>query len=560
MKSKLLLITSLFTILVFTACNKGGKTGLLIPKDAGLVLHIDLSSLSSKLSWDEIAKTSWFAEAQKKTSDTLAKKLLSNPESSGIDTKGSLVMFMKRTGTNGYIAFEGKLKDAAKFSKMILEADKGNIKIEKDGEFNFVKSPENNDGVMYFNDKMFVAIADVSDMNKAMNGMGAPAAKYALDSLKYFAKSTFSLKGDQLLDSDNRFEKLIGSKADMHYWMNSGNLYQGMLGGAMGMLNMMKLSTLLEGNVSTGKVNFENGKIAIESDQFYNKELAGLFKKYSGKEVSSELLGKLPEHNALAAFAMSYSPEGMKEFLKLLGVDGMANAALAQMGFSVDDFIKANKGELAFALTDFEVKESPASVTLEDGEVVPYNKEKPEMKFVFGVSVNDKASFQKIINAIDAKTKAQMDALGDTSASKVKNKLQGNWFALGSSDTEVDAFLNGNNKPAYTAGFSGHNGGGFFDLQKIIMGAAKSNKDSASKKAIDISAAFWKNANMVWDIKGGEAISKFDINLTDGNTNSLKQLNKYFDQLYLAIPKKDIVDDADFTEPAVVDTTTGTMN
>lgn len=538
MKSKIVLLLSLCAVLVFTACNRGGKTGLLVPKDAGLVVHIDLSSLSSKLSWKEIQQTSWYAEAQKKADDSLAKKLLADPASSGIDTEGSLVMFMKRTGNSGYVAVEGKLKDVEKFKKTILDGSQGKAAIEKDGDLSFAKMEGNNDATLYFNDKLFVFVADASDTKKVGGNQSFPqlgeSKKYTLDSLKYFAKSTFSLKGKDLLDSDKRFADLITDKADAHFWLNSGNLYGGMLAGP---LAMMKLGDVLQDNISMGKANFENGKIVADGKTIYNEKLASLFTKYAGKEVSSDVLGKLPDQNVLAAFAMNYNPEGIKEFLKLLGVDGMANAAMAQFGYSVDEFIKANAGELAFALTDFSISKRPTSMTIGEGQVINYDEEKTEMKFVFGTSVKDKAAFQKLIDLIGQNVKDKMPVAADSAGNQLKNKLQDKWFAFGTSDAEVDAFLAGNKKPAYTEVFKGHNGGGFVDLQKFIMQAAASNKDTASKKAFDISSAFWKNINAFWDVKGGTATSHFEINLQDASTNSLQQLNKYLDQMYLAVPK-----------------------
>ena len=330
MKNRIVLLLSLCAVFVFTACNKGGKTGLLIPKDAGLVIHVDLSSLSSKLSWKEIQQTSWYAEAQKKADDSLAKKLLADPASSGIDTDGSLVMFMKRSGNSGYVAVEGKLKDVEKFKKTILEGSEHKATIAKDGELNMAKIEGNDDATLYFNDKLFVFVADASDTKVVGASQSIPqfgeSQKYPLDSLQYFAKSTFSLKGKDLLDSDERFADLIGDKADAHYWVNAGGLYGGLLTGPMA---MMKIGDVLQDNVSTGKANFENGKIVVDSKTFYNEKLASMFKKYAGKEVSSDIISKLPDQNVLAAFAMNYNPEGIKELLKLLGVDGMANAAMS---------------------------------------------------------------------------------------------------------------------------------------------------------------------------------------------------------------------------------------
>ena len=70
---------------------------MLVPKDAGLVIQVDISSLSSKLSWQEIKETAWFGEAQKQIKDSFALKLLNDPSNSGIDTEGSLVFFLKKS-------------------------------------------------------------------------------------------------------------------------------------------------------------------------------------------------------------------------------------------------------------------------------------------------------------------------------------------------------------------------------------------------------------------------------------------------------------------------------
>lgn len=538
MKNKFPLLITLFVAFAFTACNKGGKTGLLVPKDAGVVVHIDLSSLSSKLTWKEIQQTSWYAEAQKKADDSLVKKLLADPASSGVDTDGSLVMFMKRTGNSGYVAVQGKLKDVEKFKKMILEGSQNKATIEKDGDLNFAKMEGNDDATLYFNDKLFVFTADASDAKKvgakqSFSQFGE-SRQYPLDSLKHFAKSTFNLKGKELLDSDKRFADLIDDKADAHFWVNTGSLYAGLLSGPMA---MMKIGDVLQDNISTGIANFDHGKIVVDSKTFYNKELASLFKKYAGSEVSADILSKLPDQNVLATFVMNYNPEGIKEFLKLLGVDGMANAAMAQIGYSIDEFIKANAGELAFALTDFSIIKKPKSMTLDNGEVIHYDDDKPEMKFVFGTSVKDKAAFQKLIDIIGKNANSIVPIAADSASNQLKNKLQDKWFAFGTSEAQVDAFLAGNKKPAYADVFKGHNGGGFLDLQKLITAVAAGNKDSASKKPFEISSAFWKNVVAIWDVKDGNATSHVEINLQDGGTNSLKQLNKYLDQMYMAVPK-----------------------
>lgn len=550
MKNKGFFILGICITLFITACNKGGKTGLLIPNDAGLAIHIDLAALSSKVSWAELQQTSWFTEAFNKAKDSLAKQLLQNPELSGIDPKGSLVFFLKRSGANGYVAVEGSLKDAAKFSK-ILEQSNHDIKIAKDGDLSFAELGDDEKSVIYFNNKLFVFIADASDLQKKAPGSFGytlgNTAKYGIDSLKIFAKNTFGLKGDKLLDSDKRFEALIADKADMHYWVNSGALYSGML---TGVLSMMKFSALLDGNIGAGKVNFDNGKITIEGKNYYGKELADFVKKYSGSKINSETISHLPEGDVLGAFAMNFPTQGVLDFIKLLGVDGFANAGLAKIGINPSDLTKALKGDYTAALSNVTITSAPDAITLNNGERVPYNKEKTSFDFVFGTSVGDQPAFQKLIDAFNKEVKGQLPP--SDSSNKTIQKLSDKWFVVSNAPSGVDAFLSGGKRPDYAQSFPGHTLAGYVNLQKIFRTAIANSKDTAYRKNLEISSGFWKTVNFFSDLKGGETTSKAVIELANPNENALKQLNKYADEMYQAAPKKQLIDE----EAAIVDTAT----
>src|SRR5258706_10399533 len=121
MLRQLLLILSALAFL-FTSCNKkGGKSGLLVPKDAAIVVHINSASLSSKLSWDEIRQTNWFKEMSKDGTDSLSRQLLADPASSGIDTKKDFVFYLKKHGQGGYLVFEGSLANVAAYEKLLMQ-------------------------------------------------------------------------------------------------------------------------------------------------------------------------------------------------------------------------------------------------------------------------------------------------------------------------------------------------------------------------------------------------------------------------------------------------------
>lgn len=61
MKRTPLLAAVAFASVMISSCNQG-TTGLPIPKDATVVVHINAASLTKKLSWKEIQATDWFKE------------------------------------------------------------------------------------------------------------------------------------------------------------------------------------------------------------------------------------------------------------------------------------------------------------------------------------------------------------------------------------------------------------------------------------------------------------------------------------------------------------------
>jgi hypothetical protein len=186
---------------------------------------------------------------------------------------------------------------------------------------------------------------------------------------------------------------LIKETGDIHYWVNAEQ-YGNSLGG---LLSMVKLSVLFEGNAYGTTVNFENGKISLKSKAWYNKELTELMKKYGGEKISEATINRIPSKNVVAAFAFKYQPEGFRDLIKLLGVDGFVNSGFNSIGYSTDEFVKANKGDVLVSVTDFEVKSRPmvldgATIEPKDMPTVP----DPTAKVLFATSVNDKPSFDKL--------------------------------------------------------------------------------------------------------------------------------------------------------------------
>lgn len=524
MKQKLLLpLLLMATLPAFYSCKKsGGKTGLLVPEDAAVVFHINNASLSSKLSWDEIKQSNWFREMSQQTTDSLAQQLLADPSLSGIDSKADFVIFIKKQGNNAYVVFEGSVKDAAAFEKFNKQIEK-ETQSGKDGDVSFLTMDDN--AVLSWNSRHFTYVSGIRmpDMTEGfMGNRGYKAdedgAIFPTDSLKLYGKKVLNLKGSDNLDKDSRFADLVKDGSDMHLWMNTEKYYGDMFGPMLSMMG--NLGALTKGNVSATSFNFDNGKITMRSKQYYGKEMADLVAKYPGKPVSAEVAGRLPSQNVVAAIAMNYPPDGLKAFIKLLGVEGLVNMAMSQTNYSVDEFIKANKGEILLSVSDLQSKKEDLP------EGAPST---PDARILFATSVNDKAAFEKLIGLISEQVKnAPMSSPPD-----MTYKLDNNWFALGNSADQVNQFIAGSNtKAPYADKISGHPFGFYIDLNKILQAASTDISDSSGRAAMDVALSTWSEVTG-W---GGEYKNKAtefyaEITMTDKNSNSLKQLNNFIDKI-----------------------------
>ena len=523
-------ILSSLVLLIAISCNKGDKTGLLVPKDAGVVIHINSGALSSKLSWDEISQTDWFKELSNETTDSTAQKLLNDPAHSGIDTKASLVFYIKKQGRNGYVVFTGSVKDPVAFESFCKEVNKGAGKATKEADLSFMTMERS--GIVAWDNSRFAYIGNspMPDMEKAMDEHhSSDSYKFSVDSLKEFGKLALTLKGKDNLDNDSRFASLIEDGSDVHIWTNIAGLY-GSNSLAAGVMSMMKMNTLLEGNVSASSLNFEDGKIAMKTKQYYGEEMQKLLSRYSAKPLSADVINRLPSQNVVGMIALNYPPEGLKEFLKVTGLDGVANGFLGRIDYSIDEFVKANKGELLVAVSDLEIitKEK----TMDTGEGQPpykYSTTQPDMKVLFATSVNDKAAFDKLIGIALAETKN----LPVQNSPKIQYKLENGWFAASNSQEQVDKFLSGaSTKNPLADKISGEPFALFIDIQKIITSTKSSVKDSSGSAAITASG-MWQDIIATGGTYKDKAMNfTFEINLVDKNTNSLKQLNQYVNDLY----------------------------
>lgn len=515
----LLLLTVIITGVV--SCSHNNK-GMAVPNDASVAVLINTKSLTSKVSWQEIQQNEWFKNLYARQGDSLGKQIMDDPSRSGIDIKSDVAFFIKKQGRGGYMALEGGVQDAAAFEAFATKINQGG-KVNKEGDVNVLNTSRKS--LVAWTNNRFIYIMDVPSPSirptDPMEGFS-----FTTDSLQKFAVELFDLPGKNNLLNDDRFVSLMKENGDLHYWVNAGQYY-GSLSSYLSLIS--GLSVLFEGNAYGTTINFENGKITLKSRAFYNTKLKEMLKQYAEGKVSEATINRIPSKNVVAVFAMKYPPAALKDLIKLAGVDGFVNSFLGNEGTSIDEFVKANKGDVLLSVSDFEIKPQELTITDEDGNPQTIKQDDmPSANVLFATSVNDKPAFQKLFGIMQSRARD----LGPF-AGNVHFQLGNDWFAASNSPEQVNAFLQGgNNQFPFASRISGHAFGGYINMQELMKKAGPAFSDSNTKAALDASINVWQDIFLTStgekdDSYTGEA----EINLVDKSTNSLKQLNKYMDTI-----------------------------
>ncbi|MEO7768706.1 MAG: DUF4836 family protein [Ferruginibacter sp.] len=530
------------TAMIFASCTKSNIQGKLIPKDAGIVIRLDGKSLSSKLPWDEIKQNPLFVEMSNDSTIPIAlKSILDNPENAGIDTKTDCIFFIIKDSIGGYVAFEGKVKDEAKFKAFNQNITEHGAASETEGVQFISKSPV----CVGWNKETFVYIFDapqISRMDELSKRMMRDSINIRSNSVRDIGatcKSVFALKENNSLAKDEKFTSLMKETGDIQFWMNAEELSKG--SSSSSALAMVNLDKFYKGYITTATMNFDNGKMLVNSKTYASDEMVTLFKKYSGGKISEDMIRHMPGKDVIAVMALNFKPEAIRELIKMTGLDGLINMGVQKIGFTLDDFIKANKGDIFFGLSDLVIKTDTVSYKFKDQQKSMSVSPKPDFNFIFSASIGDKEAFNKLVNAGKSMGKG---VYNDSSKSPVAFSSNGTYFALSNNKQNVDLYLGtANSDFDFIKKISGEPFGGYLNIQKLLKSfQSEAVKDSSFKIGYDATLQMWDN--VLWkggNYSDGGIQQTIEINLVDKTTNSLKQLNQYaakLSQLYKAHRKK----------------------
>lgn len=532
MKSFSSLIVGIICIsVIFSSCGKKNSVGSRIPKDALFVAYVNMNSMSTHLSWNEIKQTDWFKKVYDNKETESWRKILDNPDSSGIDFDKGLIFFSHRISEENYFfVAEGTIKNQKDFEQLNRNIDPTQT-VKKQGDVNLLTLKDKS--VLGWKDDHFAYVMNANSPNPdiyTLNDSTNPKiiSPVVNEQLAAYCSKLFNLKSDSSLEKNQIFGGLLSLKGDIQVWQNTEEIVKS--NPAKNMLGMLKLDAFLKDNFITYSINFENGKIETFVKNHFSKELSDILRKYVQAKINTDLISNIPSQNIDAVFSANFKPQGIVEMIKLTGADGLINSYIQQFGFSLDDFSKAGNGDLLVAITDLKLKSDSAEMQMDTANKQKINKNfKPEFNYVFAAGISDKASLEKLVSA-GVKLK---QITGNTLP--LSHDMNDKTFVVSNTDSFAKLYLAGTkNKFDFVNKIQGHPVAVYIDLQKImttIAGANAFNSDSALVFQQNLKT--WKDFYITGgDYENDAFSSTAELNFMNNDVNSLKQLNTFMNEIF----------------------------
>lgn len=509
-----------FISFALISCKQKSEVAKMIPANALVVGYFDTKSLLDKLPYEDVKATQMFRDAMTDSSlPSWGREFIEDPRRTGIDLDKGMTFFTARgTGENFNFVLEGSLRNAADFEKFNQSMEPSQKPEDQKG---IKMMPMKNNGIVAWNDKNFVFVFSTSTGQKDFENWDQDTSMIPkipqgnLDEAKNYAGRLFSLPSDSALSNEDHFNSLMSEKGDMKFWVNNEQLFNSIP--SMGMLGMLKLDALIKDSRTAYVVKFDKGEIVLDQKNYYGKEMTNLIRKYKGDAVKAEEFQKIPSNDILGAAAFNFKPEGLKEMLKLMGLDGMANMYGQQIGLTLDDLVGAIDGNILLSFSDLKV--TPKSDSANFGsDNVSYN-------FLFKTGIRDKAKFQKLVDALNK-------AMGITSAAAFE--MNDKVFVASNNKSFASAYLAGKseNKADWISNVTGQQAGLYIGINKILT-SITAPADSLSNAMLEKSKTVWGEVySKGGDMENNAFTATTRVTFIDKNTNSLKILNTYFDQMY----------------------------
>lgn len=386
-------------VVALSSCNRIPDHAKYIPKNAVVVVGVDIKALTKKVAWNAITGSKLFKDMQKHVQGNDK-----SFEEAGIDLMNTMYVYIMADKANDEkVTALIPLSDAAKFETYLSGNFPGKA-IKQQGK---IKTAMLSEG-MYagWNDKLLIIMnaSDVStyDHDEYTDSSVSEPPVQVPDETQLAAdmQAAFSVSSENSLVNNSKYAALEHERHDILFWMNYEQVMSQFMGkgGVEWMSTLSGMSSFWKDAALTAGFDFEKGRIAGEMHYYLSPELKQMAQEFGGTNADKEMIDMLPAKNLDMLFAYHLSAKGTHDLLEKMGVLGFANLALTQQDLDVDYILDAFTGDMGLALNDFKVKMENLADDTTTGGMSPYKTSTRFVNFVYVMKINKKQNFDKLLD------------------------------------------------------------------------------------------------------------------------------------------------------------------
>jgi len=288
---------------------------------------------------------------------------------------------------------------------------------------------------------------------------------------------------------------------------------------------MTKIADLFKNSYGAGTVNFENGKVTANFKSYCGKDLADILNKYKSSTADMNMVNQYP-FPVSGYVVFNFNPQIIAEIIRFGGLESTVNQYLQKQELTLDDVLKAFKGDFSIVFSDFGIKEKEYNSNGNKSNV-----KQPSAKLLFNATIGDKAAYAKIVSKLADQGLMEMKngqyvprAMGD----KFAYNMNGKNLILATDNNLIQQYLSGKGNAAIPADIAEKSKGKTFSLYADI-GKILQPFPTDTSKSIQAAKATFKNIIATRDNFNGKYVANnFELSTMNNSENSLATLIKFF--------------------------------
>lgn len=541
-----------------------------LPENVNSVIHIDVKSLGSKIPGETFRQSIIYQQLMKNPEMPL-NALFSEPEKLGIDLSAGIIVAMH---DGGYTRFRKsqpevyvliKLKNGETFTsslnKMLPPGEDGEKK-EIYQTYGTDRIIANGTGpVAGWNNDVFILTTSQSEEMKAeiekYMVSFSPDTVEAVDTMPVtdtaivpptdYTEMTEKLKKLQrnycfeLLTPKNSgkwfsnklFLEMLLAKGDIRVW--NGKMANPATGNMLPFADLFKKLQSFSGEHTVSLINFENGKIVMQSRAYLNEELSAIYQKYPIPGQNMELIKRLPAGNLVGLANFSFSQQMAREFFEKSGLPNLIDSFKNQIPFDVNLLQGAFKSEFTAAVIQSEVNDN----------MDEWTKKSLGFQLILALPILDKSKFDQI----RAKIPALIDSMKKEKETFMKDpplvaKHTDDLLLVSFSQQTIDAFLKGTpgQTHSWMTAYSQYPMLMSLNLGELV--AMLPSGESRKSRQLDFVKSMFGNFDKILAYGGqyekGSVNSTAEVTFRNTRENALKQL---FEMINTLAENKELMDE-----------------